>query len=46
MLVAVPRKARRYLRRHGADRTAFATIPLKSNDPVSFSHEFTLLPHR
>jgi hypothetical protein len=44
--VAVPRAGRRYLSRHRRDRSAFATVALKSDDPVSTSHTFTLLPHR
>jgi hypothetical protein len=42
--VFVPRKARRYLRRHHRDRHVFATVPLRSNHPVSISHRLTLLP--
>jgi hypothetical protein len=44
--VAVTRKGRRYLRRHGCDRRVFATVPLKGDHPVSVSPEFTLLPPR
>ena len=43
--VFVPRKARRNLRRHGRDRHVFATVPLKSNHPVSISRRLTLLPN-
>jgi hypothetical protein len=46
VLVLVPRAGRRYLRRNGRDRSVFATVPLKSNDPVSASSRFTLLPRR
>jgi hypothetical protein len=45
--VFVPRKGRRYLRRNGRDRRAYATVPLKSEEhPVSVSPRITLLPRR
>jgi hypothetical protein len=44
--VYVPRKGRRYLKRHGGDKHAFATVPLKDNAPLSIGDELTLLPHR
>jgi hypothetical protein len=44
--VDVPRKARRYLKRHGRDKGAYATVPLKDNAPLSISKPLTLLPKR
>jgi hypothetical protein len=44
--VYVPRKGRRYLRKHGRDKQVYATVPLKDNVPVSISKRLTLLPHR
>ena len=44
--VLVPRSARRYLRRRGRDGTAYATVPLKGDHPVSISRRLTLLPQR
>jgi hypothetical protein len=44
--VALSNAGRAYLRRHGADRSVYATVPLVSNDPVSFSSRLTLLPAR
>jgi hypothetical protein len=44
--IDVPRKARRYLKRHGPDRKAFATVALKDDSPVSISDYLTLLPRR
>jgi hypothetical protein len=44
--VALSKAGRAYLRRHGADRKVYATVPLVSNDPVSFSSRLTLLPGR
>lgn len=40
--VGISRKALDYLRRKG-DRRVFATVPLRSDDPVSFSDKLTLL---
>jgi hypothetical protein len=42
--VFVPRKARKYLRRHHGDRQVFATVPLRGNRPLSISRRLTLLP--
>jgi hypothetical protein len=42
--VFVPRKARKYLRRHHRDRNVYATVPLRGDHPVSFSRRLTLLP--
>ena len=44
--VAVPAAGIKYLRRHGRDRTAFATVPLTDNTPISISKTLTLLPPR
>jgi hypothetical protein len=44
--VDVPRKARRYLKRHGRDKGAYATVPLKGDAPLSISEPLTLLPPR
>jgi hypothetical protein len=46
VLVPVTRAGRRNLRERGADRTAFATVPLKGDHPVSVSRRITLLPRR
>lgn len=40
--VGISRKALDYLKKKG-DRRVFATVPLKSDDPVSFSDKLTLL---
>jgi hypothetical protein len=44
--VGVTRAGRRNLRRNGSDRQVFATVPLKTDHPVSFSRRLTLLPPR
>ena len=47
VLVFVPRRGRRSLRRNGRDRSGFATVPLVYEDaPVSFSPRLTILPPR
>ena len=47
VLVPVSRQGVRYLRRHGRDRGAFATVPLiYRHAPLSFSDRLTLLPPR
>ena len=47
VLVPVSRQGVRYLRRHGHDRGAFATVPLiYRHAALSFSDRLTLLPPR
>ena len=47
VLVGVPARGRRYLRRHGRDRQGFATVPLIYDDaPVSISSTLTILAPR
>jgi hypothetical protein len=47
VLVGVPARGRRYLRRHGRDRKGFATVPLIYDDaPVSISSTLTILAPR
>ena len=43
VFVPITSKGRRYLKHHGHDRAVFASVPLKSNHPVSFSDRLTLL---
>jgi hypothetical protein len=47
VLVGVPARGRRYLRRHRRDRNGFATVPLIYDDaPVSVSSRLTILAPR
>jgi hypothetical protein len=45
VLVYVPKAGRQYLAKHKVDREVYATVPLKSDDPVSVSRRLRLLPH-
>jgi hypothetical protein len=44
--VFITGQGRRYLAQHDGDPHAFATVPLKTDDPVSIGRHLTLLPHR
>jgi hypothetical protein len=46
VLVAVPSAGIKYLRKHGQDRTGFATVALTDESPISTSKALTLLPPR
>jgi hypothetical protein len=44
--VLIKRKWRQFLKQVGGDDDCFATVPLKTDDPVSIGRHITLLPHR